>query len=55
MSIDGLVAEHYARRDLGSAILAALEAAGKDIERLSLEVLAPVDEFHARGARRPRS
>jgi SAM-dependent methyltransferase len=49
MSIDGLVAEHYARRDLGSAILAALEAAGKDIERLSLEVLAPVDEFHARG------
>jgi SAM-dependent methyltransferase len=49
MSIERLVAEHYARRNLGSAILAALEAAGKDLDRLSLDDLAPVDEFHVRG------
>jgi ubiquinone/menaquinone biosynthesis C-methylase UbiE len=49
MSIERLVAEHYARRDLGSAILAALAAAGKGVDRLSLEDLAPVDEFHVRG------
>ena len=49
MSIDQLVARHYARGDLGSAILAALEAAGKNVNQLSLEDLAPVDEFHVRG------
>jgi hypothetical protein len=49
MSLDRMVAEHYARGDLGSAILAALESAGKDVDRLSLEDLAPVDEFHVRG------
>jgi MPBQ/MSBQ methyltransferase len=49
MSIDRLVAEHYARRNLGSAILAALEAAGKDVDRLSLDDLALIDEFHVRG------
>lgn len=40
---------HYARPDMGSAILAALENAGKDIDRLTLEDLAPIDEFHIRG------
>jgi MPBQ/MSBQ methyltransferase len=49
MSIERLVAEHYTRRDLGSAILAALEAAGKDVDRLSLDDLALIDEFHVRG------
>ena len=49
MSVDRLVTKHYARGDLGSAILAALERAGKDLDRLSLEDLAPVDEFHVRG------
>ena len=49
MSLDRMVAEHYARDDLGSAILAALESAGKDVDRLNLEDLAPVDEFHVRG------
>jgi ubiquinone/menaquinone biosynthesis C-methylase UbiE len=49
MSIDRRVAEHYARRDLGSVILAALQAAGKDVDLLTLEDLAPVDEFHVRG------
>lgn len=40
---------HYARPELGSAILAALEKAGKDVNRLTPEDLAPVDEFHILG------
>jgi MPBQ/MSBQ methyltransferase len=40
------VAAHYGRADLGRAILGALQAAGKDIDRLSLDDLAPIDEFH---------
>jgi len=34
---------------LGSLILAALERAGKDLDRLTPEDLAPIDEFHIRG------
>ena len=49
MSIERRVAEHYARGNVGAAIIAALEAAGKDVSRLSLDDLAQVDEFHARG------
>jgi ubiquinone/menaquinone biosynthesis C-methylase UbiE len=49
MSIAKRVAEHYTRSDLAATILGALRAAGKDVERLSLEDLAPVDEFHVRG------
>jgi ubiquinone/menaquinone biosynthesis C-methylase UbiE len=44
-----MITEHYGRGDLSSAILAALEAAGKDIDRLTPEDLAPFDEFHVRG------
>jgi ubiquinone/menaquinone biosynthesis C-methylase UbiE len=40
---------HYAHPDLESAILTALRAAGKDIDRLQAEDLAPIDEFHIRG------
>jgi ubiquinone/menaquinone biosynthesis C-methylase UbiE len=43
------VAEHYKRRALGDVILAALKAAGKDIEHLTPDDLAPVDEFHSGG------
>jgi SAM-dependent methyltransferase len=49
MSIDRRVADHYARTDVGGAIRTALEAAGKDFARLSLDDLAPIDEFHVRG------
>ena len=45
------VEEHYTSADLGAAILAALRAAGKDIDHLSPDDLAPVDEFH--GGQRP--
>jgi len=43
------VQAHYTRSDLGSVILAALENAGKDLNRLTPEDLAPIDEFHIRG------
>ena len=41
-----LVETHYTRQDLGEVILAALKQAGKDIEHLTPDDLAPVDEFH---------
>jgi sarcosine/dimethylglycine N-methyltransferase len=40
------VADHYKRRASSDIILAALKAAGKDIEHLTPDDLAPVDEFH---------
>jgi ubiquinone/menaquinone biosynthesis C-methylase UbiE len=43
------VAQHYARSDLETAILEALVASGKDIDRLTPDDLAPVDEFHTGG------
>ena len=45
------VEDHYTSGDLGTAILAALQAMGKDIEHLTPDDLAPVDEFH--GGQRP--
>src|SRR2546425_5450361 len=41
------VADHYKKRALGDVILAALKAAGKDIDHLTPDDLAPVDEFHS--------
>jgi len=41
------VEDHYTRRSLGETILAALRAAGKDLDRLTPDDLAPVDEFHS--------
>jgi ubiquinone/menaquinone biosynthesis C-methylase UbiE len=43
------IQQHYARFDLGAAILAALAKAGKDVDNLKPEDLAPIDEFHIRG------
>ncbi len=43
------VAEHYARGDLGAAILAALRGAGIDPDKLSPADLVPLDQFHAGG------
>lgn len=47
--VNEAIQTHYTRTDLGNAILAALEKAGRDTHRLSPEDLAPVDEFHIRG------
>ncbi len=43
------VSEHYSIGDLGDRILAALEAAVKELEALTVDDLAPVDAFHIRG------
>src|SRR5512147_3310388 len=47
--VNETIRAHYTRSDLGSTILAALEKAGKDLNRLTPEDLAPIDEFHIRG------
>src|SRR5262249_18637550 len=44
-----VVAEHYRRRALGDVILRALKEAGKNVEHLTPDDLAPVDEFHSGG------
>ena len=47
--VEHRVAQHYARSDLEQAILDALVASGKDIDRLHPSDLSPVDEFHTGG------
>jgi SAM-dependent methyltransferase len=47
--VNEAVQTHYTRADLGDLILAALEKAGKDVNRLTPEDLAPIDQFHIRG------
>jgi SAM-dependent methyltransferase len=49
MEIEQAIARHYAHGSLDEAILKALAAAGKDVNRLSAKDLAPVDEFHIGG------
>lgn len=43
------VNEHWGRDGLERAILDALAATGKDIERLTVDDLAPADQFHGGG------
>jgi MPBQ/MSBQ methyltransferase len=42
------VQQHYARPALFERIVTALEQAGKNLDHISTEDLAPVDEFHTR-------
>ncbi len=44
-----LLANHYTRGDLLSAILAGVEKLGKTPETVTIDDLAPVDEFHIGG------
>jgi 2-polyprenyl-3-methyl-5-hydroxy-6-metoxy-1,4-benzoquinol methylase len=43
------IKRHYRIPALATRIFEALERAGKDPDRLSVEDLAPIDEFHIRG------
>lgn len=43
------VKAHYTRGGLAETLLNALKAVGKDTEKLALDDLAPIDEFHSRG------
>jgi ubiquinone/menaquinone biosynthesis C-methylase UbiE len=47
-SVSSEVAGHYGRGGLVEGILAALTEAGKDINSLTIDDLAPVDELHSR-------
>jgi SAM-dependent methyltransferase len=49
MSTATSIAEHWAKSDVYALIVDALNKAGKDLDNLSVEDLAPVDQFHARG------
>ena len=43
------IASHWAPDDIYAKVVAALEKAGKPLDRLTLEDVAPVDHVHARG------
>jgi ubiquinone/menaquinone biosynthesis C-methylase UbiE len=43
------IADHWAKGDVYALISSALKKAGKSLEGLTVEDLAPVDHFHARG------
>jgi SAM-dependent methyltransferase len=49
MPNEGAVADHWAKGDVYTLVLSALEKAGKTPDSLTVEDLAPVDHFHARG------
>jgi SAM-dependent methyltransferase len=49
MASDEAVQSHYQRQALIDAIRQALEASGKDPDRLTVDDLGPVDEFHIGG------
>jgi SAM-dependent methyltransferase len=44
-----IVESHWRRENLAEAILAALAARGADLDALTPDVLAPVDQFHGGG------
>lgn len=43
------IAEHWAKGDVYALVVSALEKSGKPLDGLTVEDLAPVDHFHARG------
>ena len=49
MNTDDLVDKHYGFGGIMEKIEAALDLAGKDVGSLSVDDLAPIDEFHTRG------
>lgn len=49
MELEQSVVQHYSHGTLERTVLAALAASGKDLDRLTLADLAPVDEFHIGG------
>ncbi len=43
------ISQHYGSNGLADRILSALKQAGKDLNALTVEDLAPLDQFHTRG------
>ncbi len=48
------VEQHYSLGDLEQTILRTLKRAGKDLDQLTLDDLAQIDEFHIRGSEATR-
>ncbi len=51
MSVDSEITEHYRHGELLDAILSGVRQLGKAVAGVSIEDLAPVDEFHIGGRR----
>jgi len=49
MSNDKAVSEHYTHGDLLKSIQASIAKLGKTVDSVTIEDLAPVDEFHIGG------
>ena len=49
MSVDKGIESHWAQGDVYALVLSALQKAGKSLDGLTVEDLAPIDHFHARG------
>ena len=49
MASERAVGDHWATGDVYARIVAALERAGKRLDALTMEDLAPIDHLHARG------
>jgi ubiquinone/menaquinone biosynthesis C-methylase UbiE len=43
------IERHYTRPNLENTILTALKNAGKNVDQLTVDDIAPIDEFHTRG------
>jgi ubiquinone/menaquinone biosynthesis C-methylase UbiE len=48
-STDTLIDQHYGFGGIMEKIMSGLESAGKDVGALTVDDLAPIDEFHTRG------
>lgn len=49
MLSDNYISKHYGSAGLSQRIVSALRKAGKSLDALSVEDLAPLDQFHTRG------
>ncbi|HEY7521232.1 MAG TPA: class I SAM-dependent methyltransferase [Methylomirabilota bacterium] len=49
MEREQAVGDHWAKDDVYARVVAALERAGKSLDRLTIEDVAPIDHLHARG------
>lgn len=48
-NVDRLVDQHYGFGGIMEKIDAGLNLAGRDVQSLTVDDLAPIDEFHTRG------
>jgi ubiquinone/menaquinone biosynthesis C-methylase UbiE len=49
MDVDALIDKHYGSGGIMEKILTGLELGGKNVNSITIDDLAPIDEFHTRG------